>query len=459
MSDVPMTRPNEVLAIHHTPYQHSSTFVQLDSGRILQCVFGGGFIHSDDGGLTWSKLTGKDFSDDAGNQFWHQCSDTDGNPVGGGDCALVKLSGKHSIGLSAVRVEKQPDASYAVLDKTHGLWFWRSDDEGRTWQPPVRMSAPNVSSGTFVDTFLRTASGRIIRPAVFMLGGATGMADLPQPMTGKLVNNQWISTAGHFFDYNFMCVYMLFSDDDGRTWKRNQDGMITYAQDWNDHFSKLTESSVTEVSPGKLVVFMRTGLGRLFQAWSSDNGTTWSRAMPTALAASAAPAQLRTLPNGHLLCVWNQESAEEIARGENRTRISSAISRDGGRVWEFFQNVHSGLEGTRVEPGPIRPARPAEVYMPSGQPAPVRDARYVVDSPVRWRGSYPAVLVLKDRVLVAHTSMSFEEHATEATLVHPKRVAGASNQLLKVLPLTWFYGGKQPADNPFLPRAYDPAKP
>jgi len=36
---------------------------------------------------------------------------------------------------------------------------------------------------------------------------------------------------------------------------------------------------------------------------------------------------------------------------------------------------------------------------------------------------------------------------------------GGINQKLKVLPLTWFYGGKEPADNPFLPRAHEPASP
>ena len=36
---------------------------------------------------------------------------------------------------------------------------------------------------------------------------------------------------------------------------------------------------------------------------------------------------------------------------------------------------------------------------------------------------------------------------------------GDFNQKLKVLPLSWFYGGKEPSDNPFLPRAYEPAQP
>ncbi len=47
----------------------------------------------------------------------------------------------------------------------------------------------------------------------------------------------------------------------------------------------------------------------------------------------------------------------------------------------------------------------------------------------------------------------------EARLFSSRDKEGAPNQKLKVLPLTWFYGGKEPADNPFLPRAHEPASP
>jgi hypothetical protein len=36
---------------------------------------------------------------------------------------------------------------------------------------------------------------------------------------------------------------------------------------------------------------------------------------------------------------------------------------------------------------------------------------------------------------------------------------GAPNQKQKVLPLSWFYGGKEPADSPFLKRTQEPAQP
>ena len=199
-----------------------------------------------------------------------------------------------------------------------------------------------------------------------------------------------------------LCLCRLFR----RRWadlEYNQDGQLLILRDWSTSYSYVVEPTVTEVKPGRLLMFMRTGLGRHFQAWSNDNGETWTRPQPTSLAASTTPAQIGTLPNGHLVCVWNQESPEEIRRGYNRTRLSSAISRNGGSVWEFFQNVESMHESTRVEPGPIEAVHPEEIHFDPGQPAPVRNGEYVAGAEVHGRWSYPSMIVLKDRVIIAHT--------------------------------------------------------
>jgi hypothetical protein len=217
---------------------------------------------------------------------------------------------------------------------------------------------------------------------------------------------------------------------------------------------------VAEVTPGRLVMNLRNGLGRLFQAWSNDNGETWSRPQPTALAATTTPSQIRRLPNGHLLIVWNQESEEEVKRGSNRTRLSAAISRNGGSVWEFFQNIESLLPGTRVEPGPIHAVRPEEVYRLPGQPALVRDPQYVQSVEAHGRWAYPSVFVMKDRVLVAYTYGWFEKVPDKAQLVVSSQKPGKKiNQKQVVLPLKWFYGGKEPAPNPQLKEIEGPAKP
>ena len=453
-----MTRPEEAMAILETNYNHSSSFVQLDDGRILQVVLGAGFVTSEDGGLSWSELQAPDHVDPIGGPHKCSCHDTNGDPVYGCECSLVKLSGKNSIGLAARRTEVPSGVTYGTGRTVHYLSFWRSDDNGKTWSPPVRMSPPGLSTVAYQDIFLRTHSGRIILPVCASLGQSNGLNDSPEPMSGRLYNNQWVSSAGHFFDARFSTVYFLYSDDEGRTWKKNTDGELIILLDRNAVYSYCNESSVTEVAPGRLLVFMRNGLGRIFQAWSNDNGETWTRPQPTGLASSTCPAQIRTLPNGHLLCVWNQESEDEIKQGFNRTRVSAAISRNGGSVWEFFQNIASIHETTRVEPGSIRPVRPEEMYLEPGQPALERNAEFIQTTSYNWKGSYPSVLVMKDRVLVTHTHTTFDEHPSKGMLINSQK-SGGHNQKLKVLPLSWFYGGREPADNPFLKTAYEPAKP
>ena len=437
--DVPMTRPQELLAVHETRFFHSSTFVQLADGRVLHAA-GTRFTSSSDGGITWSPPGTR--------------QDSNGQPVGGSGTSLVKLPG-NGIGLAAMKRNRE-----AAPENRSSIVFWRSPDGGETWEAPVRVTPPGTLAYCYQDVLLRTSSGRIILPVYTVLGQNAGPNDVTPPFNGKLVRGQFVSTAAHFFDPRFSASYVYYSDDDGRSWKRNSDGELVILLDWSATFSYTNEPSVAEVSPGRLLMMMRTAMGRLYQAWSNDNGETWTRPQPTSLASSTAPAQIRSLPNGHLLVVWNQESEEEVKRGFNRTRISAAVSRNGGGVWEFFQNVESLLEGTRVEPGPIRPLRPVEYYHREPDVgAPERESRHVLPAQAHGRWSYPSVFVMADRVFIAHTYSIYEDHPTQARLVLSSRREGGFNQKLKVFPLTWFYGGKEPADNPFLPRVRKPARP
>ena len=436
--DVPMTRPGEMLAEHNTNFFHSSTWVELEGGRVLHAA-GTDFTTSDDGGITWSKPFKR--------------GDTQGNPVGGRNLSLVKLAGA-GIGLAA-----------RIYDRTAGsmdpdrMIFWRSEDGGKTWQPPIRITPPGLPSVAYQDVLLRTASGRIILPLYIYFGQPVGPNNESLPFFGKLVRNQWVSTSAHFSDPAFTAVYVAYSDDDGRTWKKNQDGFLFILHDWSTGFDRVNEPSVAEVAPGRLLMVMRSTLGRLYQAWSTDNGDTWTRPQPMSLASTEAPAQIRKLPTGHLLIVWNQESEDEVKQGYNRTRLSSAISRNGGSVWEFFQNVQSLLPGTRVEPGPIHAVRPAQFYNKPGQAAAVREPENLGDSDSHGRWAYPSVFVMKDRVLIATTYSTYEQDPVKAQLNLSSTQPGSYNQKLKVLPLKWFYGGKEPAPNPFLKEAYEPAKP
>ena len=451
MSNVPMTLPELVISTQGRPYSHTCSYMELSDGRIFHSSYGI-YTISEDGGLTWSKQT--------------FLKDRNGDDIHATSC--VRLSGKCSIGLVGQMAMKENLAGHAVPPRY--MAFYRSEDNGQTWEPPVRMFQPNqlFDAGALTNVALRTSSGRIIVPVSAGMGKrTTGPNDCHIPNLGKLVHNQFAGSAGHFYSPGFCGSFVCYSDDEGRSWKINSDGLLFILHDWSATFSYCVEPSVTEVEPGRLLMFMRTGLGRLFQAWSDDNGESWTRPMPTSLAACTTPCQIRKLPTGHLLCVWSQHSAEEIKRGQNRTRLSSAISRDGGRIWEFFQNIESIHETTHVPPGPIEPTRPVQIYPPAGQPAAEWPQEYIVDLQEHTRFSYPSVGVLKDRVIVSYNgSGEFEEDPVEAKLVS-RGIGGKDPETgqymgkrLKILPLKWFYGGKEPADNPYVKARYEPiAKP
>ena len=425
MSNVPMTRPEEALATHGPSVDMPSTFVELQDGRILAAApdHEGGtssFTTSDDGGLTWSDPAPR--------------SDRNGDPIH--VHGLVNLSGN---GVGVVGVTGWATAESRML-------FWRSEDGGETWDPPVEVTPAGRGPHMYQDMMLRTSSGRIILPTYGSLGRRPRPDEPPMTMAGKLVNNEYRSTPAHYFDPMFTYVDSYYSDDDGLTWTRCPDGEMVIMMDPSATMvgtliSYVNEPTVCEVAPGTLLMMLRTGLNRLFQAWSYDNGETWTRPMPTSLASSTAPAQIGLLPTGHLLCVWNQQSEEEILRGYGRTRMSAAISRNGGSVWEFFQNLDSLWEKTRVEPGPIKRGGPAEYYFEPGVGAPERDGSNVTMASEYAYWTYPSMLILKDRVIIKYGSGSLSEG------------------VMKVLPISWFYGGKEPADNPFLENPYAPASP
>jgi len=428
MSNVPMTRPDEALVVEEHVAPYSQKFAELEGGRILSATSSGRgdttFRTSEDGGTTWSEP--------------FQGRTETGESMSGS--SIFTLSG-NSVGMTtSVRTENPNAYPYGPERIESRSLFWRSDDGGSTWKGTDFPGGEEVIS---------LASGRLLMVGHIGLGQSSGPMSALGGLggVGKLLKGQWTRTSGHTYDPMFTCCVAHYSDDGGRTWQRNRDGELIISLDPNTTFSFVNEPTATEVEPGKVLMLMRTGLGRQFQSWSYDGGETWTRPEPSSLASSTAPASVQTLPNGHLLVVWTQQSGDEIRRGYLRTRLSAAISRNGGSSWEFFQNIESLHEETRVEPGPVQRYAPEEYHFEPGRPAPERDPAYVTPATVHNVFDYPGVFVYKDRVFITYNCRYFEEHQTEARLVVRHVIK------LKVLPITWFYGGKEPADNPFLPRA------
>ena len=418
--NVPMTDPGGALAIHDQKYFHSVSWVELNDGKVLMSGCGE-FRISEDGGISW------------GEPF--QGKERTGGTVS--PRALVKLSGG-AVGMVTDTRNMERVNPYYDME----LLFRLSEDEGKTWSDPVVINPKGPSSFIWQDMLCRTCSGRIILPT-YIVAGQGSFHQEGAPFAGGYVNGNFVSTDAHFYDPHFSAAYIFYSDDDGKTWQRNQDGELFVILEPGGQMESCDEASVTEVSPGKLLMIVRTRLGRYYQAWSNNAGETWTRPQPTQLAGTQAPAQIRTFrKTGHLLIVFTQQSEEEIRKGFIRTRLSSAVSRNGGRLWEHFQNVESLHEETHVEPGPIHIVKPEGRYLMAEKGAGQIDPRYVAPLPVGYgRWSYPSVLVLDDRVLISHTYTWHDETGAQ-------RNSGGSK--LKILPVSWFYGGQEPGESEIL---------
>ncbi len=391
--DVPMTRAEECLAVHDG-IGRRARFVELPDGRILLGT-NDKLYTSSDSGMTWSEPWQPRYADNQEAVQWGEGSlvlfkdrtlGHVGRPVTSGEVVLRQRSIENARKLLD---EERPDSH---------LLLWRSRDGGKTWSRPKRITAP-VGFGLFCvhDVLIRSSSGRILLPV---------------------------------YGDDKRC-YTYYSDDEGETWKASRPLILEVELDGRPVAVDGDEPTVVEVEPRKILALVRTDMGRLYQAWSTDDGASWQKATPTALAASSAPAHLGKIPKtGELVVVWSQADTEEMRKGFNRSRLSTAISPDKGRSWTNFQNIESSIEGTRVDAGPLEPRWAVKRFEAGGYHPVDKTVDVRKHGRLYGRFSYPALFFHGDHALVAHSNMYYDEQG-----------ASVSNGRIRVIPISWFTGG------------------
>lgn len=235
---------------------------------------------STDGGRTWSE------------PFVVQPNDGAQNVM---SVVMLRLqSGK--IGLGYAR--KNSDSDCAL--------YWRSSsDEAKTWSHEVRVSPDWGYGATGPDVAIQLASGRIVVPDY----RTTNWKQQPQ--------------------FTAQCC---ISDDDGATWRHGGTIIIPEGR-------SLEEPTIVELKDGRLLMFMRTLPGPIYQAFSSDQGVTWTKPEPSSLVHPRSPMQLRRIPDtGDLLCIWNNST-------DHRYPLTTAISRDEGATWEHVRDLEVATPG------------------------------------------------------------------------------------------------------------------
>jgi alpha-L-rhamnosidase len=126
---------------------------------------------------------------------------------------------------------------------------------------------------------------------------------------------------------NGWTVHFEASPDSGRTWKMIgpiNDGKTTAA----------IQPSVLQYPNGKLQILARSKDRAILQAWSTDNGKTWSDLTPTTLPNNNSGTDAVTLKNGLQLLIYNHVLPPADAKNGKgaRTPLNLAYSKDG-KTW------------------------------------------------------------------------------------------------------------------------------
>ncbi len=248
----------------------------------------------------------------------------------------------------------------------HQEWcFCWSEDQGRNWSKGVLIDGPGLYApdhGVFQQvghgSMRQLATGRILIPFYWQFNGLH--EETRQAAAYGRVRGQSILLEVHGHRPQIGGCYAYYSDDLGETWNRSVGSIMVWPlpnEDGLGGFGGTYEPVVQELKDGRVLMLMRTKVGRLFQSISSDGGKNWLGATPTQLSSGDVPCDIgRLRSTGHLLLVWNQTTGQEVRDGYFRSRLSVALSKDEAKSWENFRTLEcsAGLDPTLTYASPAR---------------------------------------------------------------------------------------------------------
>jgi len=180
--------------------------------------------------------------------------------------------------------------------------FMKSFDDGKTWTDPVEINKNGYKTGCH-DRFTVLKSGRLIVPLQ--------------------CTDDWYN--------HYIHVRTAYSDDIGNTWEIGEPIILPKVSGFFE--SGAMEPGIVEINNGKLLMVIRTAMGTLFKAYSSDRGISWREIQSLCVISPISPAIIRRVSKSVLILVWNKNFDLENPMGGKRTPLVLGGSTDEGMTW------------------------------------------------------------------------------------------------------------------------------
>lgn len=242
-----------------------------------------------------------------------------------------------------------------------------SDDRGKTWGERFTLLENEGLQNVMSVSFLRLRSGDILffylrkngpdDLRAMMRRSSDELTTLSEPVRCTCDEGYWVVNNARVVQLsdgrlivpaawhrtidvdarNARSVVWL-SDDEGRTWSRSESALPLPGRG-------AMEPGVVELCDGRLLMIIRTSLGQIYRAYSSDRGVTWSDAEPTGIGAPVAPSTIVRIPStGDLLLIWNDCFRDGPDAEAARTPLTAAVSRDEGESWEHRRDLETDAD-------------------------------------------------------------------------------------------------------------------
>lgn len=195
--------------------------------------------------------------------------------------------------------------------------LFRSEDGGQnfTEQKPIWERSKGIRLQGGCASLVRLKSGRLVLP---VFGSDVTAADY-----GAATEQ--------------LRAWCYWSEDEGTSWHEGK-GKVSLPK------RGAMEPSVAQLSDGTLVMALRSALGFVYMSRSNDQGEMWSEAWSSGLEAPEASLTMAAFPDGKalLLVYCSGKFVPTHHHSGERTPLTAAVSKDGGKTWRIIGNIAGG---------------------------------------------------------------------------------------------------------------------